>query len=430
MSFIRKGILASSGSVFCAVIGLIINIIMSRTLQPEGMGRYQIPFTAGTIAITLLSFGIGQSNIYFLNRHKESVSQIITNSFYISIICTLLLLIFQTAVFKIFSSYFGNLSILTITLFTLGMSALYCTNLVRPILIALLKIRESVYVQTHTSIAFLAMIIIFYFIKIISVETALIASAMSSFIGFILNLYYLSGEIEWYKQFDFDLFYKTLKYGLQLFIANLVYVVNVSIGLMLLRYIIPNDFAKIGYYSRATAICNLIMLLPMALGPILYAKWSSVSGPERNWQVAITMRLHFAIGVLMAIGLSITAPLVITILFGKAFLPATMAMRILTISVVCRSIFNICYSLMAGDGKAYVTAYIFLGTLILMIVLSFLLVPSFGINGIAIADVISNASALFAGIWFIRYSNNIHFKEIFVINREDIRYVMSAIRSK
>ena len=84
MSLLRKGILAGSGSIICAGIGVMTSMMLSRALLPEGMGRYQIPLTFGVLTVTIISLGIGNSNIFFLNKHRIEHRKIVMNSVSVS----------------------------------------------------------------------------------------------------------------------------------------------------------------------------------------------------------------------------------------------------------------------------------------------------------------------------------------------------------
>ena len=82
MSLLRKGILTTSGSIFCAVLGVVTQMILARKLMPEGMGQYQVLLDSGTLVVTFAAFGIGPANIYFLNRIKVNTVCITMNSLY------------------------------------------------------------------------------------------------------------------------------------------------------------------------------------------------------------------------------------------------------------------------------------------------------------------------------------------------------------
>jgi len=430
MSLLRKGILAGSGSIISAVIGVLTSMMLSRALLPEGMGRYQVPLTFGILTMTVLSLGIGNSNIFFLNKHRIEHRQIVINSVWFAFAASLFLLLVIPIVFSCFRNYFGALQLSTRIIFSMGIAALLCFNLLRPILTADLKIRQEVAARITNRLAILIMVGFAFLLGYLSVDTALIATSLSHVAALILVIYFLKEHFDFKISFSWKLFKETLAYGLKLFAANFAYLVNVSLGLMLVRYLMPNNFSDAGYYGRAVAICGLIMLLPASVGPLLYARWSSLSGHSRKAQVELAMRLHFAAGAATVVALMVFGPWIIIILYGEAFLPAVPAMRVLSFGVALRCVFNVCSNLLASDGRPHITTYILILSIVVTASLTFVLVPHIGIIGAALADVIAWSLVLTIGLLLLIRIYGLELKNMLLIKKIDFQYLIYAIRNK
>jgi O-antigen/teichoic acid export membrane protein len=430
MSLLRKAILAGGGSVVCTGLGVATNMILARSLLPEGMGRYQLPLTASTLAITILSLGVGQSNIYFLNKHKIEPRQIVKNSVFFGFSTAIILMILLPLSLTTFENYFGVLHIWIKILFSFGIVSLFCSELFKPILIAGLQVRESVQPQIVNAAVFLLIVFICFIFKLLSVNVTLIALTVGNITSLAMVIYFLRDRIDFSISFAWPVFIQVLRYGLQLLASNLVYVLNASVGLMLLRYLMPESFAIVGLYGRAVALCGLITLIPYAAGPILYSRWSELSGDARKSQVELAMRLHLALGFLIVLFMVFFADWCMLFLYGKEFLAAVPSLRILVIGIALRCAFSVCNNLLASDGKAYITAYI-MGTSVVAIVgLTWLLVPHYGMNGAALADMIAGILVFGMGLFLLNRSYGFSLKKMLLFRADDFRYILNAVRNR
>lgn len=209
--------------------------------------------------------------------------------------------------------------------------------------------------------------------------------------------------------------------------ANVVYLLNASIGLILLCYLMPDDFADIGYYGRAVAVCKLVMLIPIALAPLLYAQWSGLDGDERRLQVQLAFRLHLAMGIVIVSMFLLAGHWLVLFLYGKEFLPAVSALRILVIGIALRGILIVCISLLASDGRAHITACMMAVGVAAQIVLTWILVPHFGINGAALANTTGSFLVFLVGVFVLKHNYQVRLRSMIAFRKNDFRYLMNAI---
>ena len=98
--------------------------------------------------------------------------------------------------------------------------------------------------------------------------------------------------------------------------------------------------------------------------------------------------------VLAAVGLTVTAPFAIPLLFSAEFADAVGIAIVLTFGMVLRNLVQMAQNLMMGVGRPAVVMYsewTGLGTLLGLILW---LAPRYGLNGVAAAVVTGNALAL------------------------------------
>ena len=428
MTFLRKGILVSGGQVIGILLGLIVGILYSRILGPEGMGQYHLLRSTSLIIVTMAALGIGNANIYFLNNRKTPIVEVTTNALKSSMVMGALLAVLTVTIFLAFPGYFGRIPVPVVIFFATGVAALLGNALLRQILTAQMAVRRMVTVSlTEVSVGLVGGAAMGVFGWLVP-ETALIVLASGYWAGFILLLVYLRPHIELFRSFNWKLFGDMLVYGLKLAAASVLYLLCLEISVMLLRYLKPDRFDDIGLYSRAVAIAGLVALVPRMLGPLLFAKWSGVTGQARTQQVEMALRMSVTYGIMAAIPVVLLGKYLIWFLYGVEFLAAQEALRILAPALIFLTIFNVCSNLLAGDGRAVITVYILAGTLVVLGVTAFLLVPVFGIAGAALAVLCGNAFTGLVNLAVCRRLYGLNLLNCLFVHRGDLAYIRQAMR--
>ena len=214
----------------------------------------------------------------------------------------------------------------------------------------------------------------------------------------VLVLYYVRRDIDLSRRFDWRLFRQVLVYGIKLATTNLLLVLTGTLSVMLLRYLRQEQFTDVGLYTRAVAICSLARLVPIAVGPMLYAKWAASEGDVRTRQVEMAARMAAAYGLLAACIVVLLGKQILWLMYGEAFVPAHAALVFLAPAFVCMTVFGILSNFLASDGRAATTACILVGTVTMITVVTWLAVPTWGIQDAALGALLGNALAMASGL--------------------------------
>lgn len=430
MSLIRKSILTITGSFVYVILGVLTQMILARKLMPEGMGQYQVFFSTATLAAALTSLGIGQAGIYYLNRKKRDVVSVVMNGLYWCFFCGIALVVTLSVVVKTFVGYFGELPFLAILGYAIGVTGILLVNLLRPVLVAALRMTEAVIVTTALPAAYLILVLLLALTGRLWVGTALVAMAFGHIISATVLLFFLRKDISLRCGFSFKLFRDMLAYGLKLFLSNVILIANVSIGLLLLRRLMIEDFSQVGYFGRAMAICALTQIVTSSVTGMLYAKWSDVSSTERVLQVERAFRMHVAVSAAILLCTFAFGKWAIIFLYTKAFLPAVAPMYILIVAQILMSTTSIHANLLAGDGKPLLNALVFGIPIPVLVVMMLVLTPRFGIIGAAWAQMLSSLAGLCLATAIITRMYGIRLKSSLILNKSDIHYIKQSLLKK
>jgi len=369
-------------------------MIISRSIGRDGMGQYDLLRQVGTLAATIVSLGIGNATIFFLNNRKVPLGEIVANNTRIFIVLGSILFVSTWIAIKALPAYFGEIPSYVAAVFAFGIASLLGTTFFRPIMVSALEARKMVVVNVSLPVCILLGAAVLGICGLLTTSKALILLAIANITSFIVTLSLVMPSLSLKGPFNWHLLRGLLSYGVKLSAANILQVVFSAASIMLLRYLTIEDFGQVGLYTRAVALCGLGMLVPTAIGPLLYAKWSSADKQERLRQVQIAGRFCFAYGLCVAVFLMLFGKYLLWLLYGKDFIAGQIAVYGLGPALASFSLFNVYINLFAGEGRAGITAWILTWSVFAVLLANWLLVPQYGILGAAIAELIAQLTSL------------------------------------
>jgi O-antigen/teichoic acid export membrane protein len=186
-------------------------------------------------------------------------------------------------------------------------------------------------------------------------------------------------------------------------------------------------FGPVALYTRATALCGLAMMIPAALGPLLYARWSGTAGPARRAQVELAARLNVAYGVAVAIGLAVGGRVLLRGIYGPAFVAAQPAIYALAPAYALKALFDVYINLFASDGRAGLTAAILGGATGVAITATVLLVPAMGFAGAAVAVLLADVFCVAAAATVGWRLHGVSLARCLVVGPSDLRLVVAQL---
>lgn len=218
---------------------------------------------------------------------------------------------------------------------------------------------------------------------------ALATSMDMIFLAFFLMVFYL--RIEGLRpKFNWTRGKLLLKQSYHYLIAGLITIVYAQVDRIMIGNML--DKSAVGFYSAALAIAALWSMIPSTLiqsiSPVLY----DAAKRDRNLymrRLRQSYAIIFWLNALYSLFICFFAHWVIVILYGKDYLEAKNALRIVVwyYGISTMSTLNQVY--LANDAKnKYVNRFCIAG-LITDVILNFLFIPRWGINGAAGATLIT-----------------------------------------
>ena len=402
-------------------------MVYSRFLGPDGVGQFAVFMSTLTIVVPLITLGIGRANIYFLNTGKFTRQQVISNSMVVGLAIGLLLIVGMTAFFRLRAAFYGTFSIAVLLAFSFGMACHVIISLLRPVLVATLASRRILSVDLLQRLVMIIAALLLALSGILTVGWALCVTMLGGLAGMLLLLVFLRDDLKQPVPFQWTWFTETARYGVKIAASGVLFAITSSLTVLILRQRLPEDFAVVGYYTRAVAISGFAVLIPRALSPLFYAKWSDASNQDKTVQIERAARFNVFYGALAAVGLVVFGKLVVYVLYGSEFLPAHEVLYVFAPAMVLICLFSIFNSVLASDGRAATTASALGLALILVAGLAYVLVPTWGMFGAAVAVLCGNSLSTAILAVVCRDLYGLHLTRMLLISRADVQYLIKAL---
>jgi len=264
------------------------------------------------------------------------------------------------------------------------------------------KARETMHYEAEINIFTQAAILVIgmiFLLKNPSAETLNIAYAVGSGLGTLYGFYlirdYLSGIM---SSFSRPLVRTLLADSLPIAVLGLLGSLMLNTDIVMLGFMRTAE--EIGYYSATQKIIFTLYVLPTLIASATFPTMTRLIGNASAFKEFFdkTLKSALMIAIPVTVGGIITAQPVIELFYGAEYIPATWPYIILLLTVpitFATSIIN--NALIAYNNQKYFIIYASIG-LTCNVILNFMLIPLWGIRGVAIATLITQTiSGIF--IW-------------------------------
>lgn len=365
----------------------IVTSIVARVFGPSQFGEFNYVYSFVILFTALSTLGLDNLAVKTLIQKKEQEKEILFTLFIVRISSGIILIFISNIIFYFLGNGFSNINLVALV-FSI-MLFLKAFEVVEYWLLANWKSKVSTIIRSIITIAFSVGKII----VVLNTESLLYFSLTylveSLLIGMVFAFYYLKKNNNYKKSFNFNI--KFAKYILKeswpLAISGLAITLYMRIDQIMIG--ILSDSTELGYYSAAVRIAEMWYFIPLSLVSTFSAIIMKIEDEmELNAKVQELFNIVTWLGITFAILITITSPILVTILFGSEY---DSSASIITISVwagifatlgSARSVW-----LVAKGLNKYSIIYTFSG-LFVNVLLNFLFIPIWGGKGAAFATLI------------------------------------------
>lgn len=388
-----------------AIFNLLITIIISRFLGPEGKGEQGI--IIATIAYILVFSNLmgGSAIVYLVPRFPTRV--IIVPAYIWSVFSSILFF---------FILHFFKLVDPGMIIHICALSAISAfTAINSSVLIGREKITASNFISFLQPLIITLSLVIFFPVfnqnNIYSYVISLYISFGTTFIASLLLLRKFGEKFSFATLGNYRLIIAYLfRYGLLNQLAHIFQLLSFRMS----YYWIEQTYssAEVGIYSNGTSLVESIWLISRSISLVQYARIANTT--DRIYSQKITLQLTYASLVISFLGLlvlTLLPPGVFSFIFGKGFNEISTVIRTLAPGVLFFNVALIIGHYFSGTGKYQVNTIASFAGLIVAIVAFNFLIPSYGIAGAGWGTSISYLVTTLIVIWFFVKESSVGMKE-------------------
>ncbi len=408
------------GSLISSLFIFLTRILIANYWTENEYGIFSLSFAIVSIFTVISSLGLIQGvtrNIAY-NRYKndkKKVSAIILISFFLSAVMSIFtgLILFLSSEFIAVNIFHEHLLVFPLKISSVIVPILTLTNIVVSIFRGFGQIKPLVY---FSQIAYNSLFFIFLLLSIAFSSSFLnifYVNILSSFIILISLIVYTIRKIRYVAgKLNFFILYslKSIKTSI---VKDLMFFSLPLLGTAILSMIVGwtdtlmlgaiKGSIDVGLYNIASPTARFISFpltavivtyMPVISG--LYAK-GKLNVIKRNFKI-LTKWICLSTFPLFVF-LFIFSEVIIEVLFGPAYVPSAIALRILSMGLIINNLVGPCGVTLVAMGKPRFIMFSTLATASLNIILNIFLIPSFSIAGAAVATGVSVVSINSIKIW-------------------------------
>jgi O-antigen/teichoic acid export membrane protein len=394
-SFRSRVVSTFAAQVMVLAMGTLQGAVIARSVGADGKGQIAIAALAGVILQLILNPGFSAAYVYFSAANRVSVADLCGHAVALSSLAALITLPLASLAAglgvsdAVFRSIPGFLLLLSVA--DVPFSMLF--TCLRAILLG----RQQIHLMNGVGLARGAA----QFVAIVALLVganggagAVMASLIfADAVGVALAVSALREPAQSYRpRWDRTLVRRLVGYGLRAHIGNFTQFFNYRLDQLILnRYA---GASPVGIYSVAVTLSELLWEFPNSVATVLFARSASDDGDRGGGRFARTaLRSTFALTAVGGVALAVVARPAIGLVYSNAFLPAYAPLLWLLPGTIVFGGVAVLANDLAGRGMPQYNGIVSGFSLVLTTVLDFVLIPSHGAVGAAIASSIAYASS-------------------------------------
>jgi O-antigen/teichoic acid export membrane protein len=399
--FILKVAETFATRIFMIGIGLVTSVIVTRSLGPEGRGLYAVASAIGAIGVQFGNLGLHASNTYTVAKDRSLLSTLVGNSLMAGFVFGGLGSAIAWLVFFLvpkIAPLSGLLLILGLSWIPFGLAYMLLQN----ILLGIQDVRSYNKIELVSNVLGIILLVPLILFKLVTAETVFSVGLVLLLVNIVWVFRRLQPQIKGSLKPSLDLFRGSIGYGMKAYLAAFCAFLVLRIDMLMVKYMLGAE--QTGFYAIAVTMADMVYMLPVVIGTILFPKLSAMKTDLRKWNYARKVALWVCLLMMAVTAFSVLcARPAIGLLYGRSFLPAVPAFVWLMPGIVMISVNIIYMNYFASIGMPAITVYSPCAAAAVNIALNMKLIPMLGIVGASISSTLAYGLMLLASLTYIYF---------------------------
>lgn len=381
-----------SESIITMLISLLIGVVSARYLGPGNYGLINRFTPYISLANSICTFGLQSIIIRDISRNDsaENVRKILGSTLFFRLVLSIISIVCIDAYAFVISKQGDSLLFIIAILQSFSL-VFNCYEIITYYFHAMLQ-SKYIAIATVLTSALVGVWKIALLISKASVEWFAFSTTLQAVLLFGFNYFFFRRSFRAKLKADWKMLKTMIGDGYHLLLASMGIAVYGQVDKIMIGSILGNK--QLGYYTAAYAIATLWYFVPSAISNSMRSKIFSACDDEEEYGKSnrVLFLIVTGLGVCAGIGFMLIPTQLIGLLYGAEYLDAKVALMILGWCGLFANIGTARSIWLVGKGlHRYSKNFTLMGAMV-NIVLNALLIPWIGINGAAIATVISQFS--------------------------------------
>jgi O-antigen/teichoic acid export membrane protein len=407
-------------------LGVVSSVLTARALGPGGRGILATLGVLAGIGLQLGNLGLHASNTYQVSRDRHLLGALWGNSrrtaWAIGLGLALLTVAAAVAVPGILGEIRLSLLLPSAACIPFQLLVLFGLNLLVGLgRVPLFNVLEVAFRGIGVGALFVVLVVVKGDIRWVLILNLLVAMAGAAVVARVLRGFVRdSGGAG--SHTDMALFRTSVGYGARAYTAALLAYLIVRSDMLLVNSL--RGTAEAGIYSIAVQVADLIYLLPMSIGMVLFPRLSRHAEGDPVFAMKVTRHTAFLLFLLCAAAALVARPAV-QLLYGSGFAPAVSALWWLLPGIWAYGVANQISAQLASSGMPLPAVLIWIPPLILNVALNIAWIPRWGINAASASSSVCYllVLALHLALWKRRIRGSLG--EALLLRRADFQEIGS-----
>jgi O-antigen/teichoic acid export membrane protein len=403
---VRKVLETFATRILLIGIGFATSVLVARILGPEGRGLFAVAGAIAAIAIQFGNLGLHSANTYSVARDRSLLPGLLANSLLVSFVLGGLVGLVTWGISRAWPSFAPvPETLLLIALASIPPSLAYM--LAQNLLLGIQEVRAFNKIELAARVITVGLITLVIVVGFVTPETVFLAGLAAGVINLAWVLWHLRPFIKGPLRPSWPLLKGNLAYGFRAYLNCLFAFLVIKLDLLMVGYLLGAEQA--GYYSISVSMADLVYLLPVVIGTILFPRLAALDTFEEKWSLTNKTALVVAS---MMIGIStvsmVLAHPAVRLVFGAEYLPAVPAFLVLAGALVFLGVNTIYSNFLGSVGLPWFTVFLWAAVTALNVALNLAAIPKYGIIGAAYASLACYALALIVQYAYARHYAKTH----------------------
>lgn len=412
-------------------VSLGANLLIARWLGEAGLGTLAVINVTMAITLQLASLGLPNANVYFVARERTQLGPIWANSAVFGFLSGVTAVSFLALLIWFRPNLFGEVPPKLLFVSAAAVPVLFLTVIGLNLLLGLDRVGLfNIFDTLMNGVTFFSAVItllllgggLTLMVYGSAAGTIAVGLAVSSVVFFI-----------WYRQSNhrpllpsWQLFYRTLRYGLKFHVSLVASLVLVRVDVLLVNHF--NGTKAAGVYAAAAQLAGLLLLIPGVVSSLLFPRVAS----EADTSGAFAMRVTRHLAMLMFVGCILTVPVsfLLPVLYGVKFSGAVFLLWLLLPGVFLLGVESVLVQHFSGLGLPRWIPAFWIIALTVNIGLNLVFIPRFGAAAAAINSTIAYAIIFLLVADLFRRRTGNGWGKTFFMSRNDWRELVSSLSSR